>query len=154
MTIKKVLKYLDTVLLERTYLVDERLTIADIAVAAHLDRGFQYVSIPFPVFPFSFLPSLVGFFDFDHPLSGICCLLCTLRFTLLSWVLLKHSPLSVLFIFPFRPQFGCCSDVTFEFYGRRLILSVVRCRIQDRIPQCRPILDFDPQLQALHRRLG
>ena len=71
MTIKKVLKYLDTVLLERTYLVGERLTIADIAVAAHLDRGFQYVSIPFPVFRFSSLVCLVGISDFYHQLSGV-----------------------------------------------------------------------------------
>jgi len=41
--VKKVLKYLDGVLRDTTYLVGERLTIADIAVAAHLDRGFQYV---------------------------------------------------------------------------------------------------------------
>jgi elongation factor 1-gamma len=42
-TIKTILKYLDGYLLDHTYLVGERLTIADIVMTAHLDRGFQYV---------------------------------------------------------------------------------------------------------------
>ena|SRR5271170_2536825 len=44
--IKRILKYLDETLLHRTYLVGERLTIADLVMTAHLDRGFQYVCIP------------------------------------------------------------------------------------------------------------
>lgn len=42
-TIKTILKYLDGYLLDHTYLIGERLTIADIVMTAYLDRGFQYV---------------------------------------------------------------------------------------------------------------
>jgi len=45
--VKRIMKYLDSVLLHRTYLVGERLTIADLVMAAYLDRGFQYVTILF-----------------------------------------------------------------------------------------------------------
>ena len=41
--IKRVLSFLENVLLHQTYLVGERLTIADLIMTAHLDRGFQYV---------------------------------------------------------------------------------------------------------------
>jgi elongation factor 1-gamma len=41
--IKKILKYIDGVLLHKTYLVGERLTLADLVLTAYLDRGFQYV---------------------------------------------------------------------------------------------------------------
>lgn len=42
--IKRILKYLDGYFLDHTYLVGERLTLADLVMTAHLDRGFQYVS--------------------------------------------------------------------------------------------------------------
>jgi elongation factor 1-gamma len=41
--IKSILRFLDAHLLHQTFLVGERLTIADLVMAAHLDRGFQYV---------------------------------------------------------------------------------------------------------------
>jgi glutathione S-transferase len=44
--IKKTMKYLDGYLLDHTYLVGERLTIADLVMSAYLDRGFQYVCPP------------------------------------------------------------------------------------------------------------
>ena len=44
-TVKKVMAYLDSYLLDNTYLVGERLSLADIVVTAHLDRGFQYVHL-------------------------------------------------------------------------------------------------------------
>jgi len=44
--IKHILKYIDGYLLDHTYLVGERLTIADLVLAAYFDRGFQFV---FPV---------------------------------------------------------------------------------------------------------
>jgi elongation factor 1-gamma len=45
--IKTILTYLDSYLLDHTYLVGERLSLADIVVTAHLDRGFQFVWIYF-----------------------------------------------------------------------------------------------------------
>ena len=41
--IKKILKHIDSYLLDNTYLVGDRLTIADLVTAAALDRGFQFV---------------------------------------------------------------------------------------------------------------
>ena len=41
--IKKIVKYLDEYLLDHTYLVGQRLTLADLVMTAHLDRGFQFV---------------------------------------------------------------------------------------------------------------
>lgn len=43
--IKQILKYLDQHLVDCTYIVGERMTLADLVVTAHLDRGFQYVSL-------------------------------------------------------------------------------------------------------------
>jgi elongation factor 1-gamma len=42
--VKRIMKYLDGYLQDHTYLVGERLTIADLVLTAHLDRGFQYVN--------------------------------------------------------------------------------------------------------------
>src|SRR5271170_7098791 len=42
--VKRIMKYLDGYLQDHTYLVGERLTIADLVLTAHLDRGFQYVT--------------------------------------------------------------------------------------------------------------
>ena len=42
-TIKTIMAYLNSYLIDNTYLVGERLSLADIIVTAHLDRGFQYV---------------------------------------------------------------------------------------------------------------
>lgn len=44
--IKRIVKYIDGYLLDHTYLVGERLTLADIILTAYLDRGFQYVFDP------------------------------------------------------------------------------------------------------------
>ena len=44
--VKNIMKYLDGILQDRTYLVGERMSIADIVLAAHLDRGFLYVVSP------------------------------------------------------------------------------------------------------------
>jgi elongation factor 1-gamma len=44
--VKKIMKYLDGYLLHHTYLVGERLTVADLILTAYLDRGFQYVHRP------------------------------------------------------------------------------------------------------------
>ena len=43
---KRIMKYLDGYLQDHTYLVGERLTIADLVLTAHLDGGFLYVIIP------------------------------------------------------------------------------------------------------------
>jgi len=45
--IKRIMKYLDGYLLDHTYLVGERLSIADLVMSAYLDRGFQFV---FPLY--------------------------------------------------------------------------------------------------------
>ena len=47
--IKHVLKYLDSYLLDNTYFVGERLTLADLVMTASLDRGFQFVLTPQPL---------------------------------------------------------------------------------------------------------
>ena len=41
--IKRIMKYLDGYFLDHTYLVGERLTLADVVMTALLARGFQYV---------------------------------------------------------------------------------------------------------------
>ena len=43
LNIKRIMKFLDGYFLDHTYLVGERLTLADLVMTAHLARGFEYV---------------------------------------------------------------------------------------------------------------